>query len=188
MTSGDQDPLGPAEREFAEELSRLRPEVVRWCAGWVSPTARAEELAQETLRVAWEKRSTFVRGRPVRPYLAGIARNLCRNASRLRVEELTADGVLEAGDPRAGALKRLRGEEQEDLLLRCLADLPRDEQDALFARYVDGAPRAEVGARLGLDDDGVRVLLQRAVRRLRRNLHDALDALAVGTSFFGSSA
>lgn len=175
------------EARFASELADCQPAVSSFCVARLRDRERGEELAQEALRIAWEERGSFRGEGTVRSWVLGIARNLCRGQTRKIADLLTEDGLVDPAGAGPDALRQLRHEEQEELLLRALADLPEDEQDALYARYVEGLPRAEIAERMGLDDDGARVLLQRSRRRLERVLRAELDALSVGSSFFRSS-
>lgn len=60
----------------------------------------------------------------------------------------------------------LRGEEYRELL-RLVARLPQDQQEALALRFAAGLQSPEIGQVVGKRADAVRALLSRAIRRLR---------------------
>lgn len=62
--------------------------------------------------------------------------------------------------------------EQEERVFQALATLPEDQQEALRLHFLQGLPSKEVARRLGKEDVAVRVMLSRAVRKLRTLLED----------------
>lgn len=55
-------------------------------------------------------------------------------------------------------------------LAAALSMLPEDHQEALRLRYVEGQPSKEIASRLNKSDGAVRVMLSRALDRLKRAL------------------
>jgi len=51
--------------------------------------------------------------------------------------------------------------------MEALARLPKDMQQVLLGRLVDGLPHAVIAQRLGRSEEAVRVLCGRALSRLR---------------------
>ncbi len=173
---------------LARDLDRLfdahRQQIRRLCLGWVGDPQLAEELVQETLLKAYEKLPQFDPDGRFQFWIFGIARNLCRNAMRKRRELLSADGVLDPGDPALGALSQLRERERTELLRQAsLAALDPQEQEAVHLRYVEGLSQDRISALLGLQGSGARGLLQRCRRKLGRELTSRLQAMGHGPSF-----
>ncbi len=210
MTEPISPPMGPstevqiADREraaregnqsrtpsLATDLDRLfaesRPKIKRLCERLTGDPARAEELVQETMAVAYTKLPEFHGGARFSTWVYGIARNLCLNAMRKRQELLQEDGVIEAEESTADAL-RLLGRVERHRILRVAAEtaLDPDEQEAVHMRYVMELPLERIEAVLGLPSGQARVLLQRSKRKLARALTEQLELLGHGPSLFRS--
>src|SRR5688572_11770165 len=70
------------ETAFAELMQRWEIPVKSVIARIVLNAAEAEDLAQETFVRLWQHRDRFVAGKPLKPWLLGIAINLARNRLR----------------------------------------------------------------------------------------------------------
>ena len=183
----------------AEERARL----VRLCARISGQSDEAEDLAQETLYLAWRDR-TRLRDPERRPqWLAGIARNVCQDWRRRRARERThlrhhtdAPAAPAALANRTNAPistpnsipddfdleVELERRELAELLDRALGLLPPVTRSVLMQRYLEERPQAQVALRLGLTEGAVEARLQRGKLIVRRafltTLRDA--ALAYG--------
>ena len=120
-----------------------------------------------------------------RTWLYGIARNLCLNAVRKRSDLLSEDGLLEIEGTQPGALTLMRREERIALLREAAAAcLDPVEQEAIYLRYEQNLPRNQIEAVLGLEGrSGARGLLQRCLRKLKKELRRRLEARGLGSSF-----
>jgi RNA polymerase sigma factor (sigma-70 family) len=179
--------LSEADTDLANERARL----VRLCTRLTDDREAAEDLAQETLLVAWRDahalRDPLARER----WLAGIARNHCLRWARARGRErrrmIVAGTRGEVAD--AGAIEQvaddfdlavaLERDELAELLDRALALLPPASRDVLVARYVDESPYAAIAARLGVSEKAVSMRLARGKLLLRRALATDLRAEAL---------
>ena len=65
-----------------EQLANDLPWLQRLCASYTGQSAAAEDLAQETLLIAWRRREQLRDAQALRPWLATIARNVCRHWRR----------------------------------------------------------------------------------------------------------
>lgn len=178
--------------DLSADLHRLfeahqRP-VARLCRRLVADPVRAEELAAETLAIAWQGLPTFHGGARFGPWIFGIAHNVCRNASRRREDLLTSDGLLEPDAPCGSVLRSLERRQRHALLTEAATVLDPLEQEAVQLRYVEELSIAQIDQILGLTGSGARGLLQRCRRKLRRALLARLEALGHGTSLLHSDA
>ena len=174
---------------LAIDLDRLfdahRDRIFSLCRRMVGDPERAEELVQETLLTAYRKLPDFTADSRFSTWIYGIARNLCLNAVRKHGELLSDDGVIEVDSPEMGALGQLRKMEREALLREASAAvLTPLEQEAVYLRYVEGIPQAQITTMLNLDGSGARGLLQRCRRKLGRELRVRLETLGHGSTFF----
>ncbi len=168
--------------------------LVPLCARLTSDLTVAEDLAQETLIVAWQRAHELRDPAARQAWLAGIARRRClmwarrhqREARHLVgvhdgpvAREATALSLDDVGD---GVDVELQVERDElaALLDRALAALPPDTGRALIRHYVDGWPQAAVAARLGVSTGAVAVRLHRGKLALRQVLATQLRQEAAG--------
>jgi RNA polymerase sigma-70 factor (ECF subfamily) len=148
-----------------------------------SEPADAEDLVQETFLVACRKGQVPEDVNAAAAWLRGVLRNrfleFCRHRGRdpalLDAEGLEAcehffqDRFLRDGD----------GFEYLQALQECLEQLPARQREAIDMRYWQRAGRAEMAQRLGIGEDGVKMLL----RRIREALAKCVSGkLEVGTS------
>ncbi|MEA1675180.1 sigma-70 family RNA polymerase sigma factor [Nitrospirillum sp. BR 11163] len=130
-------------------------------------TAETEDIVQEILIGLHTKRHTWDPGRPLMPWLHGIARYKFLDAARkLRREALsTTDLTI---DDLADALAAPE-EEQERTLVdvdRHIAQLPAGQQGVVRALAMDGLSPQATARRLNLSEGSVRVLFHRALKAL----------------------
>ena len=171
------------ERLFAAHRDRIRA----LCLRMTGDPARAEELVQEALEVAYARLPEFHGGARFGTWIYGIARNLCLNAIRKKGEFLAEDGILEATDPAGGVWRGMRREERGALIRAATQTLDAEEQEAAHLRYVEGLGIARIDDILGLSGSGARAVLQRARRKLRAEILARLEEAGHGRSFLDST-
>lgn len=125
----------------------------------------ADDLLQETwLRVARSVR-TYQAGRPVRPWLFGIASNLARDLHRRRAVRARTAAELPAEAPVAGSGAR----PLEQVALRAgLARLPERLREVVWLRYYEDLDEAQTAEALGIPRGTVKSRLHDAIRALKR--------------------
>jgi RNA polymerase sigma-70 factor (ECF subfamily) len=151
----------------------------------------AEDLAQETLLLAW-RQERELRDPDRRPrWLSGIARNLCLHWLRRRGLEASRsvqpDPHADTGAPDLDQKApdefdlevELERRELVDLIDRALALLPPETRDLLVRRYVHESPHAEIAERLGVSEQAVWMRLNRGKLLLKRVLTTDLRQEAV---------
>lgn len=163
------DPAAEAElvARFGEGLSFL-------LRRWTRDRAAAEDLYQETFRLALEKiRHGEVRD-PER--LAGFLRSLAKNLSihhyrrgavrEVREEDL--DAAIEVSAPDAGQLGQLLRREKAALVRRVLGELSSErDRQVLFRFYIAEEEKDRIRSDLGLSGPELNMVLFRARRRYR---------------------
>ena len=143
--------------------------------------ADAEEAAQDTFVRAYRALLGYsaarIRDLALRPWLATIAVNACRNRRRRpsdRRPALSLGPLVEAGfEPRDPGLSvEALGERSGDIetWARRLAAVPRGQRTAIVLRHVDGLTYPEIAAALGLPEGTVKAQVHRGLRRLREHL------------------
>jgi RNA polymerase sigma factor (sigma-70 family) len=135
--------------------------VVRWraCAAGLDP----EDVVQEVLLALHLKRSTWLTGTPVAPWVAAIARNKIVDALRRRGTriEVPLDDVVETLWTDAP-----ENEGQAHDLERALGRLNERQRDIVRAVSIEGHTAHEVATRLRMTEGAVRVTLHRSLKAL----------------------
>ena len=142
--------------------------------------AEAEDVLQETFLQVWRRAGDFdeARGRAF-TWLVTIARSraldrLRSSGSRARLGEEAAqipreevgDAALDAAKSETGAVVR-----------RALAELPKEQQEALFLAYFEGLTQTEIAARLGDPLGTVKTRMRSGMIRLRELLGQSRDLI-----------
>ena len=130
----------------------------------------AQDLTQETFRVALAKGPDPAKGSNIGAWLRSIARNLARNHARKRHGRalLLSDDFLEAAERRFVGLARRAA------LAGCLEKLSDENRDLVRRRYERGARVQATAARLGIAPNTLSKRLERVRQGLRRCIADAL--------------
>jgi RNA polymerase sigma factor (sigma-70 family) len=140
----------------------------------------AEEITQDALVRAYRALGTYepdrIRELRIRPWLATIVLNLCRNRARVKVPRTTplAD-LVEAGlEPAAGSatdparIALVRAE--RDRLAAHLAALPERYRVPVVLRHVDDLSYAELAEVLGRPEGTLKAQVHRGLALLRASM------------------
>lgn len=166
------------EPTFASERSRL----AGLCARTTGDVDAAEDLAQETLLLAWRNSHKLHHESGRSQWLSAIAHNVCLHWASKRGREL-ARLVPATDQPDVSSRPtvkepvdsfdvevELERDELVRLLDQAMALLPPDTRSVLVQRFVEDSPYSEIAARLGLSEGAVRVKLHRGKISLHRVL------------------
>lgn len=130
---------------------------------------RAEDIVQETLLRAWQHPDAIA-GRPARPWLFAVARNLAVDAYRARKAR-----PHEVGE---GALELIPAPDEADRALEswavaeALQSLRPDHRNVLMETYYRGRSVAEAAAVLGIPPGTVKSRTFYALRALKLALEE----------------
>ena len=138
--------------------------------------SEVEDLAQDVfvaLRGAW---SEYDPGRPLRPYLFGIAFRIASAYQRKRRREV-AFGIVEVNDAGPGPDESLQSKQARALVLAALERIPLPRRAVLVMHDIDDIPVTQVAAVLEIPLFTVYSRLRKARRELevavRRMLREA---------------
>ncbi|MFF0728737.1 sigma-70 family RNA polymerase sigma factor [Streptomyces sp. NPDC004134] len=149
---------------YDEQAGALFTYVVRLLGG---DRHRAEDVVQETLLRCWRTQDLDV-GRPIRPWLFRVARNLVIDDYRLRMarpQEVGGDAWLDDLVTRSDDVDLLLS----SLLLRsAFQQLSPHHREVLYETYYSGRSMREAARRLGIPPGTVKSRVHHAVRALRR--------------------
>lgn len=162
------EPAGFRNQELAAVIPRLR----RYALVLTGNPVRGDDLVQDTLTRAWDKRSYWRPGSDLRAWVFTIMHNIFVN--QLASSRRDAANVsLDAEDERGAALQvsgdndpTTRIELQE--VMRQVQRLPAEQREVLMLVAVEGMHYEEVAATIGIPIGTVMSRLSRARDKLRR--------------------
>jgi RNA polymerase sigma-70 factor, ECF subfamily len=164
--------LGDAEAFSVLYKSYFAP-LYRYVYFRVSDKLEAEDLTQEIFLKAY---GSFHRynssGQSPLAYLYTIARNTVIDHYRKRVVPVADEAVLEALPDKADTAEEAAAKRGDYETVRLyLTQLPKDQQDAIALRFIEGYSTREVAAILGKSEATVRQLQSRGLRAIRTAIH-----------------
>ncbi len=186
----DLDPLvAAAARGNGAAWTRLYrshyPSVLRHLMGLVGERTTAEDLAQETFARAMVAIASFTGRSTFTTWVHGIALNVARGHWRTaaandrrqaQLELIEATQQLRESDLDRTHQKRQRAR----VLYAVVGELAEGLREAFILRYIEGLSAADVGQRLGVAPNAVRVRAHRARQHVEARLRDLGWTSAVG--------
>lgn len=167
-------------------LERLRPRLIRLAVGWTGDPDEAEDITQEAIMRAYDKRHQYQPQTNLPAWTAVIARNIAINRFRRYHrgrEVLSLDGLTEKEDgvslvpdtneerqPEAVLWRR----ELRDRITEAIARLSPDHREVLRRAALEDRPYDEIATALHIPVGTVRSRLFRAREQLRRVLAPVL--------------
>jgi RNA polymerase sigma-70 factor (ECF subfamily) len=155
--------LGNAARAF-----------LRRRAAELSPTQRtaeAEAIVQEAAMRAWNRRDTFDESRDVVKWLIGFIVNVAREFAKKRCHDATSPPEKGPGlEVLAVDSSRPLDETVTDRLLvsHLLEQLTPTDRQIVKMKYLDELTCAEIGQRIDMKENAVRIRLFRAIQQLKQ--------------------
>lgn len=192
------------QQAFESLAGEYRRELLAHCYRMLGSFHDAEDLVQETLLRAWEKRSTLTSPASYRAWLYRIATNLCLDSLRSVPRRLLPPETHAMGDPNRPVPKPVRepiwlepfpddllaGEQSDPedralsrermtlAFLVALQHLTPMQRAVLLLREVLSWPASEVAAWLNLSVPAVNSALQRARRAMQQHYSGSEGELA----------
>ncbi len=136
-------------------------------------SSAADDLTAETFAIAYRRWEDLDPSRPVRPWLFGIASNLIRHHWRKERRMLRAyarSGLDPVSLEEELSLDRLDSQAARPALAAALAELRREEREALLLHAWAQLSDTEIGQSLSLPVGTVKSRLSRAREQIRNRL------------------
>ncbi|MEM7128173.1 MAG: RNA polymerase sigma factor [Chloroflexota bacterium] len=178
---------------FETWIARERANLVGFCRHLTGSSQAAEDLAQETLLTAWQRRDAITDPSGLSSWLKAIARNICRHWHRnqARQNKHLLDPNQHSGDEVHTGVdladdcdldRELERSELITLLDRAMGLLPPETRGLLVQHYIEELPQAELAAQAGMTTNAMTVRLHRGKLKLREALTTDFrdDAVAFG--------
>ncbi|MGE0145060.1 MAG: RNA polymerase sigma factor [Planctomycetota bacterium] len=164
--------------DFTSAFARHGRALWLLASAWVGRSS-AEDLVQETARVAWERRTQARSDGEILPWLAQITRHLAANWRRKRGPIPTdpselPDPVDESTAAEDSVFESLR-EHLPDEITRALSSLAEIARATLLLRVVGELPFSQIAAMLGIPENTAVSHARRARNALRSALAPARE-------------
>ncbi|MBN1673684.1 MAG: sigma-70 family RNA polymerase sigma factor [Kiritimatiellae bacterium] len=159
-----------AARQAIERFIAENEGYVRAIASRLAPIpADADDLAQQVFLIAMKKLDTFDTGRDVKPWLAGIARNVCHKAwdAAKREYGLKRDALAGYLDQLADEPSPLYTDARKAALKECVDRLPDRQRRILELRYGMGLLSELIAGQIRSTATAVRMTLVRVRQQLK---------------------
>jgi RNA polymerase sigma-70 factor (ECF subfamily) len=168
---------GGDKEAFGLLFDHYHPSVFRFLYYRTRSQTLAEDLASETFFRALRSMNSFRwQGKDFGAWLMTIARNLTTDhfkAGRTRLEQTTEDMGLH-DDATEGPESVVLDSLTNEALLGALKELPKEQQECLIMRFLQGLSIAETAQVLGRSDGAVKQLQLRGVRNLAKLLPEGM--------------
>ena len=147
------------------DIEEQYDKIYRYCYFKLYDTQLAQDITQEAFLRFYRQGLRFDNGREL-PYLYTIAKNLCIDEFRKQPVDNIEEAANEAAaDPSEGWIDTL-------VLRAVVSQLPSDEQELLFLRYVNELPITSIGKITGLSRFAVYRRLSKSLKWLKEELKE----------------
>ena len=137
----------------------------------IGNTADTEDLTQQVFIKAWQAIGRFKKmTSPFLAWLMTISNHVVIDFYRSRKDKvvLEEDALVDCATP--GPEQELETSVTKNEIQQAIRELPTEQQQVVILRYVEGFSGRETALALGKSEEAVRVMLYRALRRLRRTM------------------
>lgn len=180
------DPVERAKSDpaaFSELYDRYARQIYRFVRARVRDDGVAEDITAEVFLSALRHIKGYRdQGRPFSCWLYRIAVNAIASHYRRQRSSLSLDEHLGLVSPVLDPLDEVVGRERLRTIWEAVDRLPAQQRAAMILKFSEDMTMEEVGAVLGKSQAAAKLLIYRAMQRLRRELAPAaLESLALAS-------
>lgn len=137
----------------------------------VSNVADAEDLTQQVFLKAWQAISRYRKAAsPFLAWLITISHNLVIDFYRTRKDKTYLKAEITADDAASRPEQVAEVHFEQQRLRRAILQLPDEQQHVILLRFIEGYRNPEIASLIGKSEGALRVILHRALLRLRHIL------------------
>jgi RNA polymerase sigma factor (sigma-70 family) len=162
--SGDADDFG---RLYDLHVER----VYRHIYYRVGNNGDAEDLTQQVFIKAWEAIRRYKKtAAPFLAWLMRISHNLVVDFYRSKKDMVFLDNELVIEDRTPGPEQLAEEQYNQQQIRQVIMQLPEDQQQVVLMSFIEGFSYSEIAAAMGKKEGNVRVIVHRALKRMRQIL------------------
>ena len=157
------------ELSFRNDILPLKDKLFRLALRITFDRAEAEDVVQETLIRAWNKRDEWSQFGSIEAYCLTVARNLAIDRSERkdsRTLELTPE--MEQASDASSPYEKLVNKERMTLIHRLMNKLPEKQRLIMQLRDIEGESYKKIATLLNLTEEQVKVNLFRARQKVKQ--------------------
>jgi RNA polymerase sigma-70 factor (ECF subfamily) len=171
------DPVERAKSDpvaFGQLYDRYAGQIYRYVRARVRDDGLAEDITAEVFLSALRHINGYQdQGRPFSCWLYRIAVNAVASHYRSQRSQLSLDDHLDLVSPVLDPLDEVVGRERLRTIWEAVDRLPAQQRAAMILKFSEDMTMEEVGAVLGKSQAAAKLLIYRAMQRLRRELAPA---------------
>jgi RNA polymerase sigma-70 factor (ECF subfamily) len=134
----------------------------------VGSTGDAEDLTQQVFINAWKAIGRFKKkSSPFAAWLMTISRNLLTDYYRARKTNISLNEDYDKTSEEPGPAQIAEVESERRELLQTIGRLPEEQREVVILRFIEDYSFGEIAAGLRKSEGAVRVILHRALKKLR---------------------
>nr|WP_309757806.1 RNA polymerase sigma factor [Flavobacterium sp.] len=146
--------------EFEELYKIYWQKIFRLCMGYVNDYDLAQDLAQETFIIVWQKLETFRNESSIGTWIFRIASNNCLRQIEKENRFPKAELPINITEEKHSSL-----EPQIQFLYQCIAELPETDR-IIISLELEEVKQAEIAKIVGLSEANIRVKIHRIKEKL----------------------
>ena len=149
--------------DFRTTILPHRDRLYRLALSITLDTAEAEDVVQDTMLRAWERREEWTQIKNMEAWLSQMCKNLAIDHEKKRNRTVP----LSNSEPHPSSEADHDVRESFAFLSQLITQLPPPQDDIVRLRDIEGFSYREIAVQLNLSEDQVRVYLHRARTKLR---------------------
>ena len=152
--------------EFENIYKTYWDKVFRLCMGFVNDYDIAQDLAQETFIIVWQKLDSFRNESGIGTWIFRIASNNCLRHIEKDKRFPKLDLPVHLSEERQTSI-----EPHIQLLYKCIAELPETER-IIISLELEDVKQAEIAKIVGLSETNIRVKIHRIKEKLTQKFKE----------------
>ena len=152
--------------EFEQLYKSYWQKVFRLCMGFVNDYDIAQDIAQETFIIVWQKLDTFRNESSIGTWIFRIASNNCLRQIEKEKRFLKAELPINITEENHPSI-----EPQIQFLYKCIAQLPETER-IIISLELEDVKQAEIAKIVGLSEANTRVKIHRIKEKLTQKFKE----------------
>lgn len=152
--------------EFEEIYKFYWDRIFRLCMGFVNDYDAAQDLAQETFIIVWQKLETFRDESAIGTWIFRIASNNCLRQIEKQKRFPKSELPIHLSEEKQTSI-----EPQIQFLYKCIAELPETDR-IIISLELEDIKQAEIAKIIGLSEANVRVKIHRIKEKLTQKFKE----------------
>ncbi len=159
---------------FGSLYDYYQPKIYRFVLIRVGQREEAEDLTHQVFLNAWQNIANYKNlGFPFSSWLYRIARNQVIDCYRAKKPQIPLDGLDPDYLSELGASEKNIEERSElDRIAKAIKKLKPDYQDIIIMRFIEDLPLKEVAASVDKTEGAIKLMQHRAIKELKNILKD----------------